>query len=79
MKIKLTNSFHGTEAYVLTSDGRLSARQVKAVKKKLCPYPDCKCSGRLGTRECEVESMVWIDGTAKLDIRRIYLARLKSI
>ena len=76
MKIKLTNSFHGTEAYVITKYGNLSERQVKELRKKLCPYRDCQCSGSLGTRGSEVDGFVFKDGTAKLDLTQYYHKRV---
>jgi hypothetical protein len=66
MKIKLTNSFHNTEAYVITKDGNLSSRQVKAARKKLCPYGNCQCSGPLGIRGGDIEGIVWHDHTATI-------------
>jgi hypothetical protein len=70
MKIKLINEFHDTECFVITKDGNLSARQVKEAKKKLCPYRDCQCSGKLGVRGFSFEAdtvktvMVFQNGTA---------------
>lgn len=64
MRIKLTNDFHRTEAFLNVKDFTATVRQVSSAKKKLCPVYGCQCSGRLGTRGIqEVFIGPNIDGT----------------
>lgn len=53
MKIKLTNNFHNTEAYIIPRNG-LTIRQVARAKKILCPVKECACgqcpAGTRGSR-----------------------------
>lgn len=41
--ITLTNDFHGTEARVRVTNGRISADQAKRAARKLCRHGDCTC------------------------------------
>jgi len=68
MKIKLTNSFHNTETFVITKDDQLSKEQVRRAKKKLCPYADCACSNRLGAMMLfsDFTAIIWQDGSATI-------------
>ena len=66
MKIKLTNSFHNKETFVITKDDQLSKEQVKRAKKKLCPYKDCHCSNELGAQNSGFTAIIWQDGSATI-------------
>jgi len=52
IKIKLENSFHGTETHVLAhaTNGLvgISARQSKSAVSRLCGVAGCKCGGVRG-------------------------------
>lgn len=48
---QLTNSFHDTSATITAKTGELvSAGIRRRVKRLLCPFQDCTCSRRDGTR-----------------------------
>lgn len=65
MKIKLTNDFHSTEAYVRKAE--LSKQTVYRVRRALCGISDCKCGGNLGERGGQsVEIIPHEDGTVSL-------------
>ena len=50
-KMILTNDFHQTTTTVRAKKGDyLSPAQVKRIKRRLCPWHDCTCSGALGLR-----------------------------
>ena len=46
--ITLKNDFHNTECRI--RPGAKSRAQVRRIRRKLCPYPDCTCGGNLGER-----------------------------
>lgn len=49
--ITLKNDYHGTEVRLrVGSDGRLTERQVKRVRKVLCGVDGCTCGDNLGRR-----------------------------
>ena len=49
MRIRLTNEFHETSAWVRKAD-TLSARTIHRVWRALCGMSDCRCSGDGGVR-----------------------------
>jgi len=47
--ITIQNKLHGTEAFTRVDDDyKISADRVRAIWRRLCGMPDCKCSGPLG-------------------------------
>ena len=65
LKITLRNDFHHTEASTLAKDRYLTPRQVRNLKKRLCPWDDCTCSGPCGDRgEQTVKILTLDDGSA---------------
>ena len=66
MKIKLTNSFHNTETFVIPKNGQLSKEQVRRAKNKLCPYADCACSNELGAQNSGFTAIIWQDESATI-------------
>ena len=45
--ITLRNDYHHTRTVIRTP---LTAERLPAIRRRLCPYPDCYCSGPLGVR-----------------------------
>ena len=50
MKVILRNDFHDSEAVVRTRGGRLTRRQVRRARRKLCGISTCTCGNAVGTR-----------------------------
>lgn len=42
-KITLNNNVHGTQATVITANGRITDSQYRRAEKKLCGMDDCRC------------------------------------
>jgi len=56
MLIKITNSFHNSEAVCRPSDnGYLSPSQVRRLRKKLCGIEGCTCGDCVGARPAVAE------------------------
>ena len=52
-KVTLWNDFHNTETSIFlpqTGSRSMTRTQVKRVKRRLCPSPDCICSDDFGQR-----------------------------
>lgn len=49
--IKLVNDSHNTEINLRPRDNKLSLRQIKRAKKKLCGEKDCKYCNQIGIEE----------------------------
>ena len=61
--VTLRNDFHNTTVDVRPSDaGRLSASQVRRVRRELCGIHDCRCGVVRGPQD--VEYLEEPDGTA---------------
>jgi len=59
--VTLANDFHNVVTTLRPKNGRLSARQVKKVRKALCGIAGCCCGdalGRRGPQENEIEVLI---------------------
>lgn len=68
MQIKITNSFHNSEAVCRpAANGYLSLSQVRRLRKKLCGIAGCTCGDCVGARPSVAEEEP--DGSAFISMK----------
>ena len=59
MRVTLTNNFHNTTTTVITTDGKLTRRQVRRAYNRLCGQEDCLCGGARPSQIEQIDNDRW--------------------